>query len=173
MNRRLFSKALLAMAASGISVAGHAQTPLVTRLLVGFQAGGSFDTLARILAPALQEQVGHQVIVDNRTGAAGRLALEAAREAKPNGEALVVTPQGAMTLFPYVYKNLRFDPLKDFTPISRLVSFDYALTVGSATPARTLPEYIQWLTSNPGKAIYASPGAGLPRCGLSQGHRRT
>lgn len=172
MNRRSFNKGLLAMVAFGLSGVGRAQTPAITKLLVGFQAGGSFDTLARILAPALQEHFGNQVIVDNRSGAAGRLALEAVRDAKPNGEAFAVTPQGAMTLFPYVYKNLRFDPSRDFTPISRLVSFDYALTVGSGTPARTLPEYIQWLNANPGKAIYASPGAGTTPHFLGVGFHR-
>lgn len=160
MQRRTFHLAALAAPMAFTAAAARAQAAApITKLLVGFQPGGSFDILARILAQSM-EQNGKQVIVENRTGASGRLALEAVRDAKPNGEALIVTPQGAVTLFPYVYKSLRYDPVKDFTPVSRLVSFDYAMAVGPATPARTLPEYIQWLKANPDKATYASPGAG-------------
>lgn len=160
MNRRSFGIAALTSPLWGTSLSALADSGAITRLLVGFQAGGSFDTLARILAPVLQSELKRQMIVENRTGASGRIALEAARNAKPDGEAFVVAPQGAMTLFPYVYKNLSFDPVKDFTPISRLVSFDYALTVNTSIGVRNLAEYIAWLKANPGKASYASAGAG-------------
>jgi len=171
MQRRAFTLAALATSALGRVAPAQAQSPVI-RLMVGFQAGGSFDTLARILAPSLQEHAGRQVVVENRTGAAGRLAMETVRDLKGSGDALVVTPQGAVTLFPYVYKNLRYDPVKDFTPVSRLVSFDYALAVGSGTPARTLPEYIQWLKANQEKASYASPGAGTTPHFLGAGFHR-
>ena len=86
--------------------------------------------------------------------------MELVRAAKPSEDVFVVAPQGSLTLFPYVYKNLRYNPADDFTPVSRLITFDYALTVGPGTPARNLAEYVSWVAAHPTNAIYSSAGAG-------------
>ena len=157
MKRRHF---LSAGAASMVGVGAWADAQPPIRLLAGFQAGGSTDMLARIVAAALKDVQGRSVIVDNRPGAGGRLAMELVRASKPGEDIFVVAPQGSLTLFPYVYKNLRYDPVDDFTPISRLITFDYALTVGPGTPARNLAEYVSWVAAHPANAIYSSAGAG-------------
>lgn len=146
--------------ASLLGCGARAQSEQPIRVVVGFQAGGSTDALGRVVAFALQEVLGRSVIVDNRPGAGGMLAMDVVRAAKPGDDVYVVTPQGSVTLFPYVYRNLRYDPVGDFTPVSRLISFDYALTVGPGTPARTLEEYVRWAAANPDKATFASAGAG-------------
>lgn len=157
MKRRHF---LSAGAVSLVGVGTWAQAQQNIRFVTGFQVGGSTDLLARTIAAALQDILGRSVIVDNRTGASGRLAMELVRAAKPGEDVFVVAPQGSLTLFPHIYKNLRYDPVEDFTPISRLITFDYALTVGPGTPARSIAEYVNWAAAHPTNATFASAGAG-------------
>ncbi|MGA0569407.1 Bug family tripartite tricarboxylate transporter substrate binding protein [Variovorax sp. VNK109] len=160
MQRRNFNSAGAALLLSAIAQGVRAQATQPVRIQVGFAPGGGFDTIGRQLAPPLADALGRQVIVENRTGAAGRVALDYVRQAVPNGDVISITNQGAMTLFPYLYKNLPFDPVKDFTPITRLVSFDYVLAVGPGAPVNTFAEYLDWLKKNPEKGNYASPGNG-------------
>ena len=80
------------------------------KLLVGFAAGGSVDLTARALADAMKDSLGRPVIVENKPGAAGRLVLEAVKQAKPDGDTLMLVPHGPMTLFPWIHRNLRYDP---------------------------------------------------------------
>ncbi|HVL59778.1 MAG TPA: tripartite tricarboxylate transporter substrate-binding protein [Burkholderiaceae bacterium] len=149
-----------ALAAAGAPAAWAQQAPI--RIVVGFPAGGSIDTATRVVAEHMRATLGRPVIVENRPGAASRVALEAMKHAKPDGETLIASPSGPLTLFPHVYKNLRYDPLKDLTPISTIAAFDYAVTVGPATPAKTVAEYKRWAAANPDKANYGTTGAGTP-----------
>lgn len=158
MDRRFF------LGAAGLSLGSltpwaRAQTT-PTRIMVGFAAGGSADTAARLLAQRLGVALNHPVIVENRTGASGRLAVEATKTARPDGNTLMFVPHGPMTLFPYIYKSLRFDPSNDFTPIGRVCTFDFALSTGPATPAKTVAEYVTWARVKANNASFGSPGAG-------------
>jgi len=129
------------------------------RIVVGFAPGGSIDLVARMVAEHLQGALGRTVIVDNRTGAAGRLAVEQVRTAAPDGDTLVLVPQGPMTLFQHVFKSLRFDAAKDFAPVTRVCVGDYALTIGPKVPARDLAGFRDWLRTAGAQASYGSPGA--------------
>jgi tripartite-type tricarboxylate transporter receptor subunit TctC len=137
-----------------------AQAQQPARILVGFPAGGSLDVVARYVAESIRDVVGRPVIVDNRPGAAGRLAVEAAKAAPPDGNTLVFVPSGPMTLFPHTFRDLRFDPFKDFTPISQLATLDLCIASGPGTPARSLAELRDWAKANPQKASYGSAGTG-------------
>lgn len=130
------------------------------RIVIGFAAGGGVDALARLVAERLKDTLGRQVIVENKTGASGRLAVEAVKAAVPDGDTLLIAPQGPMTLFPYVYKGLRFDPNKDFTPLSRLVVTDFCLAVGPEAPVSDVAGFKRWAKAAAGKATYGTPGAG-------------
>jgi tripartite-type tricarboxylate transporter receptor subunit TctC len=130
------------------------------KVLVGFAAGGSLDLLARIAAEGLSTKIGRQFIVENKTGASGRLAVENTKSAKPDGETLLVCPQGPLTLFPYIFKNLKFDPFKDLTPIARLSTFDVAISVGPLSGVDSIQKFVSWVKSNPDKANFGSSGAG-------------
>ena len=143
MQRRDFFKALWGLSLASLSARVQAQSQSV-KLLVGFAAGGSVDLTARALADAMKDSLGRPVIVENKPGAAGRLVLEAVKQARPDGDTLMLVPHGPMTLFPWIHRNLRYDPTKDFTPIGRVCVVDYALTTGPATPAKTMGEYLQW-----------------------------
>lgn len=158
MDRRIFLGAT-GLALGSLAPWARAQTT-PTRIMVGFAAGGSADTAARLLAQRLGAALDHPVIVENRTGASGRLAVEATKTARPDGNTLMFVPHGPMTLFPYIYKSLRFDPSKDFTPIGRVCTFDFALSTGPATPAKTVAEYVTWARDKANNASFGSPGAG-------------
>jgi tripartite-type tricarboxylate transporter receptor subunit TctC len=157
MKRRHTLSITLALAAAA---AGALAQPQPIRVIVGFAPGGSVDALARLVADGLQTDLGRTAIVENRTGAAGRLAVEQVKAGPPDGSLLLLAPQGPMTLFPHVFRGLRYDPGKDFVPVTRVASGDFALTIGPMVPAKDMKGFRAWLRSAGDKASYGSPGAG-------------
>ncbi len=161
MNRRSFAlAAVLSPLVLRSAPVGAQSSSGPVRILVGFQPGASFDVLARLLAEPLGSAIARPVIVENRVGASGRIALEAVSSSRPTGEMVVVAPQGAMALFPHIYKDMRFDPAKDFTPITRLATYDFALTVGPGSSATSLAEYLARIKADPSRASFGSAGNG-------------
>lgn len=152
-----------------VSHSGAQPTGAPLKLLVGFAPGGSVDLTARALADAMRPVLGRNVVVENRTGAAGRLVVEATRQARPDGDTVMMVPHGPMTLFPWIHRQLRYDPVKDFVPVGRVCVVDYALSTGPATPARTVAEYLAWARQPANKPAFASPGAGTIPHFLGQG----
>ena len=130
------------------------------RILVGFPPGGSADVIARLLAEKMRTSLNANVIVDNRPGAGGRIALVELKRAAPDGLTLVLTPSGALVIQPWLFANLGYDPIRDFTPISRVSTFDFAITAGPGAPAGDLKAVMAWMKANPAKANYATSGAG-------------
>ena len=162
-NRRQFVRSATGAVAAFPGVL-LAQAPAITkpaRIVVGFPPGGSADLMARALAQQLGSYAP-SVIVDNKPGAGGRIALEALKNAEPDGSTLVITPSSMVALYPHVYKKLSYDPLKDFTPVAMMASFPFVLTVGPMVPAqvKTVAEFLAWCKANPKLAAYASPGNG-------------
>lgn len=158
MQRRIFGQLLVAGAlaiSAGVALAQPANT-----IVVGFAAGGSVDGSARILANKLQEITGETYIVENRLGAAGRIAVTHTQRAEPDGHTLMLVPHGPMTLFPYLFTNLGFDPATDFSPISRVATLQYALVAGNDVPVKNGADLKKWATENPDKASFGSPGTG-------------
>lgn len=148
----------------------RAQTPLPpVRILVGFAAGGAVDVVARAIADAMRPLLARNVIVENKPGAAGRLVLEAVRAAPPDGDTLMMVPHGPMTLFKWLYRQLRYDPVTDFAPVGRVCVIDYALATGAGTSAHTLADYIAWARRPGSRAAFGSPGAGTVPHFLGQG----
>lgn len=137
-----------------------AQSGSPMKIVVGFAPGGSVDALARQVAETLQTSLGRTAIVENRTGAAGRLAIEQVKGSNADGDTLLLVPHGPVTLFPHVFKSLKFDMEKDFVPVTRIATGDYALTIGPAAPAKDLAGFIAWAKTAGDKANYGSPGAG-------------
>jgi tripartite-type tricarboxylate transporter receptor subunit TctC len=136
-----------------------AQTGKPLRVLVGYPPGGAVDVVAREVGEGLRS-VGYAVVVENRTGAAGRLATEQLMTAPADGSTLVFMPGGNATIFPHVYSRLKVDPLADLVPVAAACEFTFGLGVGPATPAKTLKEFVEWAKANPGKASYGTPGGG-------------
>lgn len=140
----------------------QAQSSLGTaRLLVGFAAGGAVDMIARSLAEHLKGYAAN-VIVENRPGAGGRLALEALKAAPPDGSVVALTPGEQLSLFPHIYKVMNYDALRDFAPVSTVCTVQFLLAVGPAVPANvnSLDSFVAWCRANPKQATFGTPGAG-------------
>ena len=130
------------------------------RLIVPFPAGGAADTMARGMAQRLGAELGQQVIVDNRGGAGGAPAAEAAVKSPADGYTLFFGTMGTQAINPALYPKLRYDPLKDFAPISLTHITPRVLVVGPSVSARTVAELIALAKSRPGALTYGSAGNG-------------
>ena len=161
MTRRLFTFSLTfftALVTLAVIPAAQAQEKQPLRIVVGFPPGGSADILARMIANALRDD--YSAIVENKAGAAGRIALTYVKGAKPDGQTVIVLPSGPMVLFPHVYKKLDYDAVKDFTPISQIARFQFGVVSGPATKAKNIADMVSKTKSDPTSASYGTPGAG-------------
>lgn len=149
--------AALALAAIAAPAAAQDKPPL--KILVGFPPGGSADVIARLVGDALREDFS-PVTVENRPGAGGRIALMAVKNAKPDGQTVIILPSGPMVLFPHVYKKLDYDAVKDFTPVSLLARFQFGVVSGPASGAKNVAEMLAKAKADPKGATYGSPGLG-------------
>ena len=130
------------------------------KIVFPFAAGGSGDAVIRVIAEELQKGLGVPVIVENRGGAGGRIGGLAVKKAAPNGMTLLFAGMSQVAIQPHIYANLGFDPLVDFVPLSRSVTFDLGLAVSGKLPVRSIPELLAWIKAHPEQATYGSPGAG-------------
>ena len=128
-------------------------------VLTGFTPGLQ-DALARLVAGQMSDYA-ETIVVENRPGAAGRIAVEAVKNADADGSVMLFAPLGFMMFFPHVYNTLRYQP-RDFTPVSTVASTPTLLTVGPKVPAdvKTLADFVAWCRANPSIATYGTPGAG-------------
>ena len=131
------------------------------KVLIGVPAGGTQDVLTRAIAHQVRDSLG-PLIIDNRSGAAGRIAVDAVKTAPPDGHTLLLGTASMMTMFPSAYRNLSYDPIKDFVPLVNAARFELALTVHKDVPANTLAEFITWAKAQGDKVSFGSYGAGTP-----------
>jgi tripartite-type tricarboxylate transporter receptor subunit TctC len=110
----------------------------------------------------MRTSLGAPVIVENKPGGSGTVAAEALKNAAPDGRTLMISPIAVTVFAPLTHAKLRYDPIKDFAPVSLAAYFQMALAVGPGSPAKTLHEYIAWARANPAKATYGVPLAGGP-----------
>ena len=131
------------------------------RIIFPFAAGGSGDGLSRLIGDKMRAALNRNVIVENRTGAAGRPGVVAVKNAAPDGNTLLITPIAPMAVYQHVYKKLEYDPIKDFAAVSQIATFDLARR-GRADRCRptSLKELIAWVKADPSRASFGSPGAG-------------
>ncbi|MCE2780517.1 Bug family tripartite tricarboxylate transporter substrate binding protein [Limnohabitans sp.] len=157
--RRGWVLALAALSMSVLTSGVGAQDKPPLKILVGFPPGGSADVLARMVADALKDDFS-PIVVDNKPGAGGRIALNMVKAAKPDGQTVIILPSGPMVLFPHVYKKLDYDAVKDFTPISQIARFQFGVVSGPASNVKTVAEMVAKAKSDPNSASYGTPGAG-------------
>ena len=128
------------------------------RLVSPFPPGGGSDAVARVLAQALSEQLGQQVVVDPRGGASGMIGTELVAKAPPDGYTLLLGNLSPQSILPAARKNLPYDAVKDFSAISLTAVADYVLAIHPSVPARNLSELIALAKKSPGTITYASSG---------------
>ena len=157
---RAIALAALSALLAAPPVAAQEKFDKPVRILVGFAAGGTADLMARLAADKMKDTIGQPVLVENRPGAAGRVAADAVKAAPADGTTIMVMPIGPMAVVPHTTKSLSFDPLKDFAAVGLGSTFDFAIAVGPQSGAKTWAEYVAWLKANPGKSSYATSGAG-------------
>ncbi len=153
---------LSVVAAAGIALqaaSALAQSQPI-RMVFPFSPGGTGDALARLLADKMGTELGQTILVDNRTGGAGRIGVSAVKNAAPDGLTFLLTPFGAMTIYPIVYKSIDYDPFTDLQPLGQVATFDLGIAVGPDVPVKTPEDLVAWLKANPAKAQFGTPGAG-------------
>ena len=130
------------------------------RIIVPSTAGGSVDTLARMVGTHLGQRWGQQVVVDNRSGAGGVIAGEITAKAAPDGYTLIMATIAAMATNVSLAKKLPYDPVRDFAPVTLVASQQIALLVNPAAPAKSIQELLQLAKAKPGQLTFASAGNG-------------
>lgn len=159
--RWLLHVALAIVAVSQFATAVPAQIgEQPARIIFPFAPGGSGDTVARLIANKMSDALKRPVIVENRTGADGRIGVKAVKDAAPDGNTLLLTPIAPVAIYQHVYAHLDYDPFSDFAPISQLGTYDFGIAVGPQIEAKTIRQLVDWAKANPAAANYAIPGAG-------------
>lgn len=160
--RRQFTRGLLTAAiAATLPLAAIAQdTP--ARILVGFPAGGSFDTIARVLADKLKVELNRTVLVDNKPGAGGRIAVDVLKAAPADGSVMMLGPDALRALYPFTFKKLSYDPVRDLVPVGTVSEFAFAMASGAEPKVNSVGEFAAWAKKNPEKANYGIPARGAP-----------
>ena len=166
-NRRQFIQTTAATAVlGGFALPSFAQAlPLdQVKIINGFPVGGSADATSRRVGEKLgpSAYTKNAAVVDNKTGAAGRIAIDAVKAAAPDGATLLLTPYSMMAIYPHIYKQLSYDPFIDLMPVCMASSLVHGLAVGPLVPAsvKTVKDYLAWAKANPKDASYGSPAAG-------------
>jgi len=153
---------LVSFLASLLALAAQAQDfparPL--RIVVPWPPSGNVDITARAIAPALGEALGQQVIVENRAGAAGRIGSDAVAKAAPDGYTLLLGSSGTITAGPAVFRNLSYDPVKDFVAVGGIQSVPIVLTAAPKTPVASYQDYVALAKKKDGQLSVASAGSG-------------
>ncbi|MGT2507941.1 Bug family tripartite tricarboxylate transporter substrate binding protein [Cupriavidus basilensis] len=163
-------KTMLAAGAVLLATLGLAQPALaeaaypakVIRLVVPFPPGGSTDTLARLLAEQLKEELGQSVVVENKAGAGGNIGGDAVAKAAPDGYTLLLAAAGATVINPSLYARMSYDPVRDLAPVTMLAREHNLMVVNPSIPARNLKEFIAYARTRPATLSFGSPGNGSP-----------
>jgi tripartite-type tricarboxylate transporter receptor subunit TctC len=163
LNRIVVSQLVVAAAFLSVSEVATAQSypAKPVTLIVPFAPGGSTDIVGRIIAEGLSKKLGQPVVVDNRAGAGGALGAKVISSAQPDGYVLGLATVSTHVINPIAQPtSTKYDPLKDFSLISQLVSVPNVVSVHPGVPAKSMKDFVGHLKSNPGKLNYATPGPG-------------
>jgi tripartite-type tricarboxylate transporter receptor subunit TctC len=157
----LFTSALASAQSQPASTSSAQPYPTrPVRIIVPLAAGGSMDSITRALSLKLADALGQSVVIDNRPSAGALIAADIVSSSAPDGHTLMMIG-GTTVVYPIIYKS-RFDMRRDFAPVAQVSAQGYVLTVQSALPVKSVPEFVQYLKANPDKVNYSSSGIGSP-----------
>ncbi|CAN5513011.1 Bug family tripartite tricarboxylate transporter substrate binding protein [soil metagenome] len=161
-SRRTVLQGAAALAATGPLAAIAQSTPDVARILCGFPPGGTSDAMSRRIADKLRGNYANNVVVENKPGAGGQIAITTLRDSAADGTNLLLTPSSCTSIYPFTYPKLNYKPAVDLQPVSVACYFNHAFGVGPAVPesVKTFKDFLAWAKANPDKANYGSPAAG-------------
>jgi len=125
------------------------------RVIVPFAAGSGTDVLARIVTEELRSTMGASFVIDNRAGASGQIAAELVAKANPDGYTLFLSTNTPHSANPFLFRKLNYDPVRDFSAVSRMIYYVFILVVNPNQSVKTVPELIAYIKANPGKTSYA------------------
>ena len=157
-NKSIYISALLLATVGGVSAQPYPSKTV--RFVVPFVAGGPTDIQGRMLGEKLAQRLGQQFIIDNRGGANGNIGMELTAKSPPDGYTIVIATVGTWAVNPSLYKQMPYDPVKDFAPIMQVSSSPGVLVVHPSVPVRNVRELIALAKSKPGKLDYGSSGVG-------------
>lgn len=161
-SKRLFLSTLCALAltpVAGVSAAEWAPTKPI-RFVVPYGPGGSSDFVARLIAREMSETLGQQVVVENKAGGSGSIAMQDVARAEPDGHTIILGHVGVLAVNPTMFAKLPYDPDRDFVPVTHLVNVPMIFVVNSQVPVKNLKEFVSLVKSKPGQLNYGSAGNG-------------
>ncbi len=156
--KRLLTLLLALALPGGAALAAYPEKPI--RLIVGFAPGGPGDLSARMIGERITDALKQPVIVENRPGSNGAIAVQAVLSAPADGYTLLLGTTGTLTIAPAIMKKLSYDTLRDFAPVGSVISYSYLLVTRNALPVTSLKELVAHAKQNPGKVTFTSPGVG-------------
>ena len=142
-----------------LSATGWAQQEAL-KIVYSFPAGNAADAVARLIADRMQRDLRKGAIVENKSGAGGRIGARAVKDATADGTVLLFAVSSQLTLQPHLFSDVGYDPFADFAPVSQVMAFDQAVAVPADSPVRSVHELVAWYKANPEQAIFGSPGSG-------------
>lgn len=153
---------VIVMAASlGASqVAAQPTSRPPAKILVGFSPGGTLDVVTRALADQLNAPLNRAVVVENKPGAGGRLAIDTLRAAPADGSVAMLCPDFLESIYPFVFNKLNYDPHRDILPVSTVVEFAMALAVPASSSSKSFGEYADWVRAHPERANFGHAASG-------------
>jgi tripartite-type tricarboxylate transporter receptor subunit TctC len=157
MKLATFAAALAVGIAATAAAQDYPSRPVT--LVIPFAAGSGTDNVGRIVAQRLSERLKQPVVVENKAGASGQIAAEHVAKAKPDGYTLFMTTNTTHSANPSLFKQLRYDPIRDFTPIVRTGELPFAVAVNNELPVKNMKELIDYARANPGKLSYGTPNS--------------
>jgi tripartite-type tricarboxylate transporter receptor subunit TctC len=165
MHHTSFVKRLISVGVLAVSTIVSAQPAANgnVKILVGFPAGGAPDAVARAFADQLRQTSGATVIVENRPGASGKIAIDALLSSPANGETIAVIPSSVLALVPQIVKSAKYDSVRDFVTLGSVAEYGFGVAAGPLSRATNVAGYKEWAKAHPKESSYGTPGLGTPQ----------
>jgi len=162
INRRTLIQTIACLSPEVLLNTVHAQSSKLSKIIIGFPPGGGVDSALRPLVQSLSDSYPAGLIIEPKPGAASRLACEYVKNSPPDGNTMLFTPDFSLTLAPFSFKKLNYDPINDFSPVAIVNSSPLVFCVGPTVPesVKTPSDFIAWCKMNPNLGAFASSGSG-------------